>query len=318
MNTHFFSKYIFLFQFIFGEFFFSEKVSYLFKDEDFNNTGKSPISVETICVGPPRFVEFAFQDIVMDGNVEVFETEAMQYVIQYLAKYAMYPYYILVTTYFSMLVLFTLGHLARVFYVTEIDGASGPYAYLYPISVFCFSISLCLVSMLIYLESKVMYRQGFNEYSESGWNWLQMCAYFLVILSSVIAIVHDILYFASSTDSTGAIGTTGSTGSTGAINHVPYLLSYNNVLGSVAMAVAWTSCLSYLRGFDMFASIIATLVQILHDLQGFILMIFILVIGMTSAFKVLLPGANSFNNFVSLVTVWNMVNVRSYIIKIFF
>jgi len=134
--------------------FFSEKVSYLFKDEDFNNTGKSPISVETICVGPPRFVEFAFQDIVMDGNVEVFETEAMQYVIQYLAKYAMYPYYILVTTYFSMLVLFTLGHLARVFYVTEINGASGPYAYLYPISVFCFSISLCLVSMLIIWNRK--------------------------------------------------------------------------------------------------------------------------------------------------------------------
>ena len=227
----------------------------------------------------------------MDAGVEVFETEAMQYVIQYMAKYAMYPYNILVSTYFAMLLSFSFAHIVRLNYIVDFV----TYSWLYPVSISLFAVSLLFCARLINLESKVMQRQGFEEYAESGWNSLQMCAYFLVILSSVVSFVHDTILLSS--DGTSIT----------AESNVAFF-AYNNVLGAIAMVMAWSSCLSYLRGYTMFASIIATLMQILEDMQGFFLLLVILTLGGVAAFKVLLPGAEIFYNFHALVTVWTMVN----------
>ena len=86
----------------------------------------------------------------MDAGVEVFETEAMQYVIQYMAKYAMYPYNILVSTYFAMLLSFSFAHIVRLNYIVDFV----TYSWLYPVSISLFAVSLLFCARLINLESK--------------------------------------------------------------------------------------------------------------------------------------------------------------------
>ena len=205
----------------------------------------------------------------------------MKYAIEYMSQYSLYPYYFLVSLYFAMLAFFTFAHMVRLYRVvgdTDFD-ENGEFAWTMTVTMVCFGLTVVSSFLLVFLESEVMWRQGLSLYMRKSGNTMQLLAYITVVISSIFSILID----------SGAVTANG-----------------GNIIGCVAMAFAWTSSLSYLRGFAMFASIISTLEQILYDMRGFFLLVLVLLVGATAAFKVLLPRATAYDSFQSLVTVWNI------------
>jgi hypothetical protein len=232
--------------------------------------------VETVAIGPPHFIKEAFPQIVEDGSVPVFETEVMQYAVDYLWLKLRWFYLLQVSLYLLLLGFFTLGHVLNLGTLAAADPLSDDPSVATPrlLARLAYAASVVLSVFFLVQEIRQMCRSGFCGYFEGGWNVLELGAYALTMMSVI---------------------------------WTELALPWQNIVGAVAMMWIWTGLLSHLRGISAFGGIIATFVQILLDTGGFMGIMAVFWIGGAMAFKVLLPGSGDFANFNALLSVWYMI-----------
>merc|ERR1711871_701538 len=123
-------------------------------------------------------------------------------------------------------------------------------------------------------ECRQMCHTGIFSYIDGGWNILELGSYLLTMLSVLWTELQ---------------------------------LPLQNIIGAIAMMWIWIGMLPHLRGISVFGGIIATFVQILIDIGGFMGVMAVFWVGGAMSFKVLLPGSSDFAYFNALLSVWYMI-----------
>jgi WD40 repeat protein len=235
------------------------------------NAGMKRRSVETVAVGVPHFIKYAFPKIVEHGSIELFETEVMGYVVAYLWQHVRWLYYVTLTAFCSLALSFTAGHYLMLWRLENIGPETDGILLTCRILLY---VSLLISGMFIFSELRQMIRKGPCVYIRSGWNVLELVSYTLVVVS---------------------------------VLWIELQLKWQNIVGSIALAAIWTASISQLRGLKLFGAIVATFVEIIGDMNGFMCLLAIFWLGGAMSFKVLLPGSPDFHNANALMSIWMMV-----------
>ena len=181
---------------------------------------------------------------------------------------------IIVILYVLMLALFTIG---------QIEHMSGN-------DFLPWLIAACFLSVVFIVEEVAQVYSDPLSYFSSGWNVIDICAYFMVILSTVLC---------------GSVEN----------NAVPVVSGWTFIVLSV-------NFLNFLRPFDYFGSLIRMITQIFSDMINFIVLQMVFLFGFTMCFMVMLANSEAFQGAVAFLTGyemmlgdWDMGNFEAFTIK---
>ena len=247
------------------------------------------IAVEAVAVGPPEFVRRTFPHLAKAGSVEVFQTEIMGVVVNFL-WHRVRRYYVRQWRQFLLLLCaFALGVFLDLWvheqpdYKNEMtffqaivaDHSITPrYPMFIILSRCCLFISFFMAVVFLFRELRQMRLNGMSEYFASGWNCLELTGYGFVTLNTI--------WYA-------------------------FNLPWSNIVTCISVMILICTTMVHLRGFSSYSPIITTFLQIVSDMKAFFSIVLLLWIGGTLAFKALMPGRADFQGSMALWSVWQMV-----------
>jgi hypothetical protein len=230
---------------------------------DDKQKGGKEVSVTPYLVGFPGFLsqDGPFDAIVRSVNLNAFETDAMKYAVDYKWKtYGRNVQLFIVILYLTLFVIFTIGQLAHL-------SGNEYLSWLLVASV--------LSGVFLVEEVAQVYSDPVN-YVSSGWNVIDICAYFMVILSTILR---------ASVENNAVI---------------PVVSGWTFIVLSV-------NFLNFLRPFDYFGSLIRMITQIFSDMKNFIVLQVIFLFGFTMCFMVMLANSEAFQGSMAFLTGYEMM-----------
>ena len=90
--------------------------------------------------------------------------------------------------------------------------------------------------------------------------------------------------------------------------------SWLNPVNTITIVATWLTMLGYLKGFKLTGSLVRMLIAVILDMRGFVLLLFMLIMGFSAALSLLLSHEEGFTMREAPLTVFNMMlgNIEMY------
>ena len=244
------------------------------------------IKVEAVAVGPPDLIKTTFPHLANSGSVEVFQTEVMGLIVDFLWG-KVRGYYVRQYYQYCCLLCFFIGGMYANLFLEEHQSTYGkmslqkafthptlPGASLLLGSRACLFLSFIIALLFLLRELKQARKRNMASYFSDSWNLLELFGYGTVIATNI---------------------------------WLAFVLPWSNIVGCVSVMILTTTTMAHLRGFGRYSPIITTFIQIVSDMRSFIVIVILLWVGGTVAFKCLFPHREAFEGFEGFWSTWQMV-----------